>query len=228
MAEKETKTEEALPFVRVKLLGRKVGMTQVYKEDGRAIPVTILLAGPCEVVQVKTKERDGYDALQLGFEEKKKGVKKPQLENFKKVGVSPKRFLREVRLATGQHSMAPGTKLTVQIFEKTPKVDVAGISKGRGFAGMVKRWHKERGPETHGSMNVRQIGSIGASADPSRVFKGKHMPGHMGAKHCTVKNLKVVKIDPQKNILLVKGAVPGPNGQFLEIQESRRTKKAKG
>jgi large subunit ribosomal protein L3 len=224
VAEKETKTEEAIPFARAKLLGRKVGMTQIYGEDGRAVPVTVILAGPCEVVQVKTKERDGYDALQLGFEERKKGVKKPQLENFKKLGISPKRFLREVRLARSAQNITTGTKLTVQIFEKTQKVDVSGISKGRGFAGMVKRWHKERGPETHGSMNVRQPGSIGASASPSRVFKGKHMPGHMGAKRCTVRNLKVVKVDPEKNILLVKGAVPGPNGQFVEIQESLRTK----
>jgi large subunit ribosomal protein L3 len=224
VAEKETKTEETIPFVRAKLLGRKVGMTQIYGEDGRAIPVTVILAGPCEVVQVKTKKRDGYDAFQLGFEERKKGVKKPQLENFKKVGVSPKRFLREVRLVRSVENITAGTKLTVQIFEKTPRVDVSGISKGRGFAGMVKRWHKERGPETHGSMNVRQPGAIGSSADPSRVFKGKHMPGHMGSVRRTVRNLKVVKVDPERNILLVKGAVPGPNGQFVEIQESFRKK----
>ncbi|MFH1423129.1 MAG: 50S ribosomal protein L3, partial [Planctomycetota bacterium] len=181
-------------------------------------PVTVLLAGPCEVIRVKTKEHDGYDALLVGYGDKKKD-KKPQAEELKKLGLNAKKRTGEIRLSNSVQ-VAPGTKLSVQIFEKTPTVDVSGITKGRGFAGMVKRWHKKRGPETHGSMNIRQIGSISSSADPSRVFKGKHMPGHMGAKRRTTRNLRVVKINTEDNLLLVQGAVPGHNGSFVEIQES--------
>lgn len=224
MAEKKKqKSEEKLDpavFVRRRLLGRKVGMTQIYQEDGSCVPVTVVEAGPCTVVQVKkSNENDNYDAVQIGFAQKKK-VSKPLRGHFEKAGVEPLRLLVELRLRSGGHDLKPGSKLTVDIFEGIKKVDVSGISKGKGFAGTIKRWHFKRGPASHGSMNIRQPGAIGQSADPSRVFKGVHMPGHLGAKRATCRNLKLVKIDQESNLLLIEGSVPGPKGSLVEVAAS--------
>jgi len=206
---------------RLKLLGRKIGMTTIFREDGSAIPVTLLEVGPCFVVQVRTKERDGYDAVQIGFERKKeKRCTKPLLGHFKKAGVPPLRFLREVKLRTSEHNLKPGQVLTVEAFEGIRFVDVSGKSKGRGFAGTIKRWGFKRGPQSHGSQNVRRPGAIGQCMTPARVFKGKKMAGRYGAKRVTVRNLEVVEIIPDRNILVVKGAVPGPNGGFVEVRRS--------
>ncbi|RKY17734.1 MAG: 50S ribosomal protein L3 [Planctomycetota bacterium] len=206
---------------RLKLLGRKIGMTTIFREDGSAIPVTLLEVGPCFVVQVRTKERDGYDAVQIGFERKKeKHCTKPLLGHFKKAGVPPLRFLREVKLKTSEHSLKSGQVLTVEAFEGIRFVDVSGRSKGRGFAGTIKRWGFRRGPQSHGSQNVRRSGAIGQCMTPGRVFKGKKMAGRYGGKRVTVRNLEVVEIIPERNILVVKGAVPGPNGGFVEVQRS--------
>jgi large subunit ribosomal protein L3 len=201
-------------------------MTQIFLEDGRLVPVTVLIAGPCSVVQVKTAKDDGYDAVQLGFEDKKRRVSKPLAGHFKKSGVAPKRILREVRLNAASNLKA-GDSVDVKIFDAVKRVDVIGISKGKGFQGTIKRHHFTRGPASHGSMNVRQPGSIGASADPSRVMKGMRMGGHMGHMRTTVKNLEVVHIDPENNLLLVKGSVPGPNGSHVMVRKTRMRKKAK-
>jgi len=203
------------------ILGRKVGMTQIYDQAGRIVPVTALEAGPCAVLQVKTPERDGYSALQLGFlDKKRKRVNKPDLGRAKVAKTEPKRFIREVSIDP-EKSYEPGQEITVDIFAETERVDVTGISKGRGFAGVMKRWGFKGGPDSHGSTRHRHGGSIGASSDPSRVFKGMKMAGHMGVARKTVKNLKVIKVDKEKNLLLVKGAVPGPKGGFLIIRASR-------
>ncbi|KPJ62597.1 MAG: 50S ribosomal protein L3 [Planctomycetes bacterium DG_23] len=203
------------------ILGRKVGMTQIYDEAGRIVPVTALEVGPCTVLQVKTLERDGYSALQLGFlDKKRRRANKPELGRAEKVNTEPKRFVREVP-ADFEHSYKPGQEITVDVFADTEQVDVTGISKGRGFAGVMKRWGFKGGPDSHGSTRHRRPGSIGSSSDPSRVFKGMKMAGHMGMAQNTVKNLKVIKADKEKNLLLVKGAVPGPKGGFLIIRASR-------
>jgi len=224
MAEQETAVAEKADISameRVKLLGRKIGMTTIFREDGSAIPVTLLEVGPCFVVQVRTKERDGYDAVQIGFERmKEKHCTKPLLGHFKKAGVPPLRFLREVRLKTSEHNLKPGQVLTVEAFEGIRFVDVSGTSKGRGFAGTIKRWGFRRGPQSHGSQNVRRPGAIGQCMTPGRVFKGKRMAGRYGGKRVTVRNLEVVEIIPERNILVVKGAVPGPNGGFVEVRRS--------
>lgn len=193
------------------ILGRKIGMTQIFGPDGAVVPVTVLEAGPCTLVQVKRQEKDGYQAIQLGFLPKKaRRVNKPLSGHFAKHGVEPARHLREIRLKElGQEK--PGDLLTAQIFAPGEKVDVTGISKGRGFTGGVKRHGWKGGGATHGSMFHRAPGSIGASSDPSRVFKGKTLPGHMGCEKVTAQNLEVVEV--RGNYLLVKGAVPGaPNG----------------
>ena len=224
MADKKTEKSgiDADVFARRTLLGRKVGMTQVFDDEDSVSPVTLIEAGPCTVVQVKSsKGKDGYDAVQIGFREKSKNIKKPQLGHFKKASVPAYEKLREVRLKKPDHGLAPGVELTVEIFEGIEKVDIQGISKGRGFAGTIKRWHFSRGPESHGSMNVRQPGAIGCSADPSRVFKGTHMAGHMGNKTRTCRNLRLVKIDRERNLLYVRGSVPGPNGGYVQITASR-------
>jgi len=224
MAEQETAVAEKADISameRVKLLGRKIGMTTIFREDGSAIPVTLLEVGPCFVVQVRTKERDGYDAVQIGFERmKEKHCTKPLLGHFKKAGVPPLRFLREVRLKTSEHNLKPGQVLTVEAFEGIRFVDVSGTSKGRGFAGTIKRWGFRRGPQSHGSQNVRRPGAIGQCMTPGRVFKGKRMAGRYGGKRVTVRNLEEVEIIPERNILVVKGAVPGPNGGFVEVRRS--------
>ena len=226
MAEERTAVEapekpDISAMERVMLLGRKIGMTTIFREDGTALPVTLLQVGPCFVVQVRTKQKDGYSAVQIGFERmKEKRCTKPLLGHFRKAGVPPLRHLREVRLKTDQHDLKPGQILTVEVFEGVRFVDVSGKSKGRGFAGTIKRWGFKRGPESHGSQNVRKPGAIGQCMTPGRVFKGKRMAGRYGGKRVTVKNLELVEIIPDKNILVVKGAVPGPNGGLVEVRQS--------
>ncbi|MGE3853449.1 MAG: 50S ribosomal protein L3 [Planctomycetota bacterium] len=204
------------------LLGRKISMTQLFAEDGRMIPVTVIQVGPCPVVQVRTKEKDGYVAIQIGYDELKKNVTKPMKGHFRKAKVPPQRHLREIRL-NGKDA-APvevGTELTAKIFQIGDIVDVIGTTKGKGFQGTVKRHHFSRGAESHGSMNVRQPGSIGQSSDPSRVFKGMRMGGHMGASQATVKNVEVVRIDTEANVIFVKGSIPGPNGGVVLVRDAR-------
>jgi large subunit ribosomal protein L3 len=206
--------------VSIGLIGKKVGMTQLFDESGKAVPVTVIEAGPCPVVQRKTAGGDGYEAVQLGFrpQVKAKGVTKPVKGHFEKAGVAPHKYLREFRLeSSGGTEYGVGQILTVTLFQVGEKVRVKGVTKGKGFQGGVKRWGYLGGPETHGSMFHRAPGSIGASSFPSRVFKGHHMPGRMGGDTTSVKGLKVVKIIPERNLLLVRGAVPGPAGGLLTI-----------
>ena len=207
------------------LIGRKVGMTQLFGSDGEQIPVTVIEAGPCTIVQVRTKATHGYDAIQIGFEPQKKNVTKPMAGHFKKVNVSPLRHLREIRLEKVDGYQV-GQNLDVSLFSPGELVDVTGTSKGKGFQGGVKRhgWHG--GDATHGSMFHRAPGSIGASSDPSRVWPGHRLPGRMGGVRRTVLNLEVVRVMPDQQLLLVKGALPGPNGQILMVRKSvKQTKK---
>lgn len=209
------------------ILGIKLGMTQVFADDGTAVPCTVLQAGPCVVVEKRTKTRDGYDAVQLGLVEfiKPQRVNKPMTGHLKKSGGAPMRFLREVRLeAEGETKI--GDRVLVDAFAPGELVDVSGVSKGKGFAGFVKRWHFRGGDETHGSMFHRAPGSIGASSFPSRVWPGQHAAGHMGHARVTAKNLRVVKVDTDENLLLVRGAVPGPNGSYIVIKRSKKARKA--
>jgi large subunit ribosomal protein L3 len=203
------------------ILGKKLGMSQVFREDGEAVPVTVLQAGPCVVVQRKSATKDGYEAAQLGLVEARpaRHATKAIQGHFKKSGGAPARFIREVRLQEGGDTK-PGDSIKVDIFQPNDRVNVTGVSKGRGFAGMVKRHHFRGGAATHGSMFHRAPGSIGASAFPSRVLKGMRAAGHMGAERVTVRNLEVVRVDPQENLLLVKGNVPGPNGGYLVIEKT--------
>jgi large subunit ribosomal protein L3 len=206
------------------LIGKKVGMTQLFDENGKVVPVTVIEAGPCPVVQRKTAANDGYEAIQIGFwpQLKAKRVTRPMRGHFEKVKVAPQKRLREFRLeSAAPPSYTVGQVLTVALFEVGEKVRVTGTSKGKGFQGGVKRWGYLGGPETHGSMFHRAPGSIGASSFPSRVFKGHHMPGRMGGALTTVKALKVVKVIPEQNLLLVRGAVPGPAGGLLTILKRR-------
>jgi large subunit ribosomal protein L3 len=208
------------------ILGIKLGMTQVYAEDGAAVPCTVLQAGPCVVVQKRTKQGDGYDAVQLGLVEfvKPQRVNKPMTGHFKKANVPPMRFLREFRLEASDEDTKVGDRVLVDRFAVGEAVDVTGVSKGRGFAGGVKRWHFRGGDNTHGSMFHRAPGGIGASSFPSRVWPGQHFPGHMGNARTTARKLRVVKIDPEENLLLVRGAVPGPNGGYILIRKSKKEK----
>jgi large subunit ribosomal protein L3 len=208
------------------ILGKKIGMTQVFRPDGQVVPVTVLKAGPCVVVQRKTPARDGYDAVQLGLMEfvKKTSVNKPHTGHLKKSGAEGVRFQREFRLeeGAGNSDFKPGDRVLVDQFKPNEKVDVIGVSKGRGYAGLVKRHHFRGGDDTHGSMFHRAPGSIGASSFPSRVFPGMRMSGHMGAARVTVRNLEVVEVDAEDNTLLVKGAVPGPNGGYVVVRRSKK------
>lgn len=199
------------------ILGRKLGMTQVFDESGRMFPVTVVEAGPCCVVQVKTREKDGYEAVKVGFSEikKAKNVNKPLGGVFKKVGLKPYKMLREFPMG----DVKVGEFVTVEKFKKGDVISVAGVSKGKGFQGVVKRHHYAGGPASHGSMFYRAPGSIGASSFPSRVWKNKGLPGHMGSERATVKNLKVVDIRVEQNLLLILGAVPGSKGTYLEIRK---------
>jgi large subunit ribosomal protein L3 len=205
------------------LLGKKVGMTQLLQDDGTVVPVTVIQAGPCVIVQKKTKQTDGYDAVQLGFVEfvKPKRVNKPMAGHFKKANVAPARFTREVPVE-GEETRSPGDKVMVDIFNPNELVHVVGTSKGRGFAGFVKRHHFRGGRATHGSMFHRAPGSIGSSAYPSRVLKGMRMAGHMGNSRVTVRNVRVARVDQENNLLFVHGAVPGPAGGYVVVEKSGR------
>ena len=200
------------------ILGRKLGMTQVWDEDDNVVPVTVIQAGPCTISQVKTKATDGYEAVQIGFGEiKPKRVNKPLAGHFKAKGVEPMRYLREVRVEDASEYKT-GDQVTVEIFADSKAVDVTGTSKGKGFQGTIKRWNFSRGPMTHGSRNQRKPGSIGQCAYPARVRKGLHMAGHMGNERVTVKNLKLVRVDAEQNLLLVKGAVPGGKNALVQVR----------
>jgi large subunit ribosomal protein L3 len=207
------------------LLARKRGMTQVFGDDGNSVPVTVLEAGPCTVVQVRTQASDGYEALQVGFEPKKKNVNKPMAGHFKKANVGASRTLREVRLKTTEGYQV-GQALTVDVFSPGELVDVSGVTKGQGFQGGVKRHGWFGGDATHGSMFHRAPGSIGASSDPSRVFPGHRLPGRMGAVRRTVAHLEVVRVMAEQNLLLVKGAVPGATGGLVLVRKSVKISKS--
>ena len=207
------------------ILGKKIGMTQVFRPDGQVVPVTVLKAGPCVVVQRKTPATDGYDAVQLGFMEyaKKAAVNKPSTGHLKKSGAEGVKFLREFRLEEGSNGdLKAGDRVLVDEFKPKDKVDVIGLSKGRGFASLVRRHHFRGGPESHGSMFHNAPGSIGASSFPSRVFPGMRMAGQMGTTRVTVRNLEVVEVDTEENVLLVKGAVPGPTGGYVVVRRAKR------
>ena len=202
------------------ILTTKVGMTQVFSEDGVLTPVTVLQAGPCVVTQVKTVENDGYSAVQVGFGDiREKLVNKPKKGHFAKAGVTAKRFLKECRLEDAE-SYTLGQEIKADVFAAGDKVDATAKSKGKGFQGAIKRHGQSRGPMAHGSKYHRHAGSNGSATTPGRVFKGKHMPGHMGAVRVTVQNLEVVSVDAEKNLILVKGAVPGPKKSLVMLKES--------
>jgi len=214
------------------IIGRKIGMTQIFAADGMVTPVTVIKAGPCVVVQKKTAAgADGYDAVQVGLVDEKpvklKNVTKPMRGHFEKTGggIPPTRILKEFRLDGAGGDMNVGDKILVDQFTDGDAVEVVGKSKGRGFAGTVKRHHFNRGPESHGSMNVRAPGSIGASAYPSRVVKGMRSSGHMGDARITVKGLTVAKVDAENNLLMIRGAVPGPNGSVVVVKKAARQRK---
>ena len=205
------------------ILGKKIGMTQIFDENGRAIPVTVVEAGPCTVVQVKTKDADGYEAIQLGFGEvKEKKLIKPTKGHFTKANVTPKKHLREFRLEEISYNV--GDEIKADIFTAGEAVDVTGTSKGKGFQGVIKRHGQSRGPMGHGSMYHRRPGSMGSTSTPGRVFKGKKLPGHMGRVTVTIQNLDVVRVDMDKNVILVKGSVPGNKGAILKIRNSVKSK----
>jgi large subunit ribosomal protein L3 len=203
------------------LIGRKVGMTQVFADDGTHIPVTVIQAGPCTITAVRTKAKEGYDAVQLGFEAKKKNVTKPMQGHFKKIGVGAVGVIRELRL-----DRSAAEKLGSYEVGQTLGVDVVGVTKGRGFQGGVKRHGWRGGEATHGSMFHRAPGSIGASSDPSRVWPGHKLPGRMGTDRRTVLNLRVVRVLPEQNLVLIRGAVPGANGSLVMVRKSVKTTKA--
>ena len=204
------------------ILGKKVGMTQIFAEDGKVLPVTVLKVGPCIVVQRKTADKDGYEAVQLGLGEfiKSKNVSKPMLGHFKKADAEPMRFLREFRVAGDAEAMKMGDRVLAEHFEVSEIVDVVGTGKGRGFQGNIKRHGQSLGPESHGSMSHREPGSIGQSASPSRVLKGVKLPGQMGSKRVTARNLEIVEVDGDNNVILVRGAVPGPNGGYVVVRRT--------
>ena len=207
------------------IIGRKVGMTQIFTPEGKVIPVTVVEAGPCPVVQIKSVEKDGYAAVKLGFDEtSEKRVNKPDLGQFKKAGVKPQKVLKEFRLAD-LSSYEVGKSVTVEAFKAGDKVDVVGTSKGHGYSGVIKRWNQRRLKETHGVGPVhREVGSMGANSTPSRVFKQKHMPGQYGHERVTVQNLEVVRVDAARGALLIKGAVPGPKGSNVTVSDSVKSK----
>ena len=207
------------------ILATKVGMTQIFNEDGVLTPVTVLQAGPCVVTQVKTVENDGYAAVQVGFvDTREKLVNKPQKGHFDKAGVAYKKFVREFRLENAAE-YAPAQEIKADIFAAGDKIDATAVSKGKGFQGAIKRLGQHRGPMAHGSKFHRHQGSNGACSSPSRVFKGKGMPGHMGHVKATVQNLEVVRVDAENNLLLIKGAVPGPKKSLVTIKESVKAAK---
>jgi len=206
------------------ILGKKIGMTQLFRADGQVVPVTLLKAGPCTIVQRKTPATDGYDAVQMGLNEfvKPQRINKPMTGHLKKGGAEGAKFLREFRLLGGEGDLKAGDKVLVSDFKPNEKVDVIGVSKGRGFAGVVKRHHFRGGEGSHGSMFHRAPGSIGASSFPSRVVPGMRMGGHMGDAQVTVRNLEIIEVDTEDNVLVVKGAVPGPNGGYVVVRRAKR------
>lgn len=210
------------------ILGIKLGMTQVFADDGTAVPCTVLQAGPCVVVQRRTMDKDGYEAVQLGLVEfiKPQRINKALTGHFKKANVAPMRYLGEVRLQDSKDETKTGDRVLVDGFKPGEYVDVRGVSKGKGFQGGVKRWHYRGGDASHGSMFHRAPGGIGASSFPSRVWLGQHFPGHMGNETKTSKTLRVVKIDTDENLMLVRGAVPGPAGAYIYISRAKKQKKA--
>ena len=207
------------------ILATKVGMTQIFNEDGVLTPVTVLQAGPCVVTQVKTEETDGYNAVQVGFvDTREKLVNKPQKGHFDKAGVAYKKFVRELKLENAAED-AVAQEIKADIFAAGDKIDATAVSKGKGFQGAIKRLGQHRGPMAHGSKFHRHQGSNGACSDPSKVFKGKGMPGHMGSKQITIQNLEIVRVDAENNLLLVKGAVPGPKKALVTVKETVKTGK---
>ena len=202
------------------ILGKKIGMTQVFCEDGTMIPVTVVLAGPCPVTQIKTVDHDGYEAVQMAFEPvREKLITKPEMGHLKKAGVAAHRYVKEFRLDDcGQYEV--GSVIKADVFEKGEHVDVTGISKGKGFEGNIKRWNQARGRKTHGSHSYRVAGSMGACTYPGEVFKTKRLPGHMGRERITVQNLEVVRADGDRNLLLIKGAIPGANGGLVLVKST--------
>jgi large subunit ribosomal protein L3 len=255
MAEAAIRVTATGKKIRKSILGRKVGMTQIFDENGAWVPVTVLEVGPCFVLQVKTPERDGYASVQLGFGSTKKKPARPQEGLFKKAGVEPLKWVREVPFVDlkdvitpgakeapeegakeapkegateapkeGATGVKPGDKIGAGVFEGVMRVDVRGISKGRGFSGVIRRYHFSAGPKSHGTKNIREPGSTGMHTDPGRVLKGKRMPGHLGAVPRKVRNIRVVRLDPEANLILLEGSVPGRNGGFVYIEESLRQK----
>lgn len=207
------------------ILATKVGMTQIFNEDGALVPVTVLQAGPCVVTQVKTVDNDGYSAVQVGFTDKReKLVSKPVKGHFDKAGVSYKRYVREFRFENAEEYNVKD-EIKADVFAAGDKIDATAIAKGKGFQGAIKRHGQSRGPMAHGSKYHRHAGSNGSCSDPSKVFKGKKMPGHMGAKQITIQNLEVVRVDAENNLILVKGAVPGPKKSLVTIKETVKSAK---
>ncbi|MGC8737343.1 MAG: 50S ribosomal protein L3 [Candidatus Hydrogenedens sp.] len=207
------------------ILGKKLGMTRIFTQDGQWIDVTLVQAGPCVVIQRKTEKKDGYEAVQVGFDDiKPKRCTKPLKGHFEKAGVPPKRFLKEFRVES-DNPLKPGDEIKLDIFKIGDRVDISGKSKGRGFAGVVKRYGYSGGPGTHGSNFHRRPGSIGQSAYPAEVYKGKGLPGHMGNVRVTVQNLEVVDVVPEKNLLVVRGSIPGANGGLVEIKHTVKIKR---
>ena len=206
------------------LIGKKVGMTQIFDESGKVIPVTVIEAGPCVVAQVKTQDTDGYTAIQLGYGDiKEKKLNKPMKGHFTKVNVTPKKHLREFRVDSVEE-VKVGDELKADVFTAGDKIDIQGTSKGKGFQGVIKRHGQHRGPMGHGSMYHRRPGSMGPTSTPGRVFKGKKLPGHMGSQTITIQNLEVVRVDLDKNVILVKGSVPGAKGAILKLKTSVKSK----
>lgn len=202
------------------LLGKKIGMTQIFAEDGRVVPVTVVQAGPCTVIQKKTVETDGYNAIRIGFGDvKEKNLNKPTLGQYKKAGVTPTKYMREVRMDE-LGDIEVGAEFKVDVFETGEKVDVCGVSKGKGFLGVIARWGQHRGPMTHGSRYHRRPGSMGACASPAKVMKGKRLPGRGGGERTTIQNLEVIKVDADKNLILIKGAIPGAKGGLVTVRKS--------
>ncbi len=206
------------------ILGKKLGMTQIFDDKGKVIPVTAIEAGPCTVIQVKSKDTDGYEAVKLGFGDVKESkLTKPKMGEFKKTNTTPKKHLREFRLDEISYNV--GDEIKADIFVVGDNVDITGTSKGKGFQGVIKRHGQSRGPMGHGSMYHRRPGSMGSTSTPGRVFKGKKLPGHMGMQTVTIQNLEVVRVDLDKNVILVKGSVPGNKGAILKIKDSVKIKK---
>ncbi|MDR1131606.1 MAG: 50S ribosomal protein L3 [Oscillospiraceae bacterium] len=211
------------------IIGKKIGMTQIFDEAGHVVPVTVIEAGPCVVVQKKTAEKEGYDAVQLGFEDRaERRLTKPEKGHLAKAGVPLKRFLKEFRLETADE-MNVGDVVMAGVFAEGDKVDVTGISKGKGYAGVIKRWNAHRTPTSHGGGPVhRHAGSMGACSDPSRIFPGKIGAGHLGAEQVTVQNLDVVQVDPELNMIVIRGAIPGPKGGIVYLKNTVKNARVKG